>query len=290
MAPAGPSAALAGPCGGHVGVDRLWRGVSAGGPSVMEQVILPGLDEGLRRCEMQTTLHTQRSRRDTRITHLLLACGVAYLVLYIVANDAVAAVIYDGYSRMDQAISELSATGAESRPFLVAMTPVFATLLIACGVGVWRSALGSRRLQALGATLMAWGATHVAWLWYPMTPRAEAAVTGTVGTNDVGHIILTVLTFAFILTVITLGAFSFGGRFRWYSIGTAVVIVVAGGIVGAMSAGLTEGDPTPWMGLIERVSAYVMMAYVAAVAVRLWGKTDESEVPVERVQELSHTA
>jgi hypothetical protein len=238
---------------------------------------------------MQTTLHTPESRRDPRITHLLLACGVAYLVLYVLANDAVAAVIYDGYSRIDQAISELSATGAESRPFQVAMTPVFATLLIACGVGVWRSALGSRRLQALGATLMAWGASHVAWLWYPMTPRAEAAVRGAAGTNDVGHIILTVLTFAFILAVITLGAFSFGGRFRWYSIGTAIVILVAGGIVGVMSAGLAEGNPTPWMGLIERVSAYGMMAYVAAVAVRLWGRADEPQVTAERVQELSHT-
>jgi hypothetical protein len=231
---------------------------------------------------MSTPDQAPKSRRDTRITHLLLACGVAYLVLYILANDAVAAAIYDGYSRMDQAISELSAIGAASRPFLVALTPVFAALLIACGVGVWRSALGSRRIQALGATLMAWGASHVAWLWYPMTPRAEAAVTRSVGANDVGHIILTALTFAFILTVITLGALSFGRRFRWYSIATAVVILVTGGIVGVMSAGLAEGDATRWMGLIERVSAYAMMTYVAAVAVGLWPRTDEPEVTLER--------
>jgi hypothetical protein len=239
---------------------------------------------------MSTPVQASTSRRDTRITHLMLSCGVAYLVLYILANDVVAAAIYDGYSRMDQAISELSATGAASRPFLVAMTPVFAVLLIACGVGVWRSALGSRRLQALGATLMAWGASQVAWLWYPMTPRVEAAATGSVGTNDVGHIILTALTFAFILIVITLGALSFGRRFRWYSIGTAVVLLVAGGIVGVMSAGLVEGDATPWMGLIERVSAYGMMAYVAALAVGLWRRTDKPEVAVARAREFSHVA
>jgi phage terminase large subunit-like protein len=239
---------------------------------------------------MSTPVHASTSRRDVTITHLLLACGVAYLVLYILANDAVAAPIYNGYSRMDQAISELSARGAESRPFLVVVSPVFSALMIACGVGVWRAALGSHRLQALGATLMAWGASHVAWLWYPMTPRAEIAAAGSTGTNDVGHIVLTVLTFAFILTVITLGALSFGRRFRWYSIGTAIVILVAGGIVGAMSAGLAEGNATPWMGLIERISAYGMMAYVAAVAVGLWRRTGKPEVTVERTRELSHAA
>lgn len=72
-----------------------------------------------------TPIHSSASRRDTTITHVLLGCGVAYLVLYILANDAVAATVYDGYSRMDQAISELSAIGAESRAFLVAMTPLF---------------------------------------------------------------------------------------------------------------------------------------------------------------------
>lgn len=235
---------------------------------------------------MSTETQLTTSRRGLSLTHVLLACGVAYLFLYIFENDVVAATIYDGYSRMDQAISELSARGAESRPFLVAMTPVNALLLLACGVGVWRSALGSRRLQALGATLMVWGASHVAWLWYPMSPRAELSATGAAGTNDIGHIILTVLTFAFILTVLTLGAFSFGRRFRWYSIGTAIVILVTGGIVGIQSAGMAEGDPTPWMGLIERISGYGMLAYVAAVAVWLWGRAEQAELTIEPAREL----
>jgi hypothetical protein len=234
-----------------------------------------------------TSVQSPTSRRDATVTHVLLGCGVAYAVLSVLANDAVAATIYDGYSRMDQAISELSAVGTESRAFLVAMNPLFAMLLIACGVGVWRSALGSRRLQALGATLVAWGVSHVAWLWYPMTPRAEIAATGSSGTTDLGHILLTVLTFAFILTVIALGALSFGRGFFWYSIGTAVVIVVAGAITGVQSTGLAEGDATPWMGLIERISAYGMMAYVAAVALKLWGRAGKQETTVERARELS---
>lgn len=37
------------------------------------------------------------------------ACGVAYSALYAVVNDAVAVTLYGGYSRMSQAVSELSA-------------------------------------------------------------------------------------------------------------------------------------------------------------------------------------
>jgi hypothetical protein len=236
---------------------------------------------------MKTAGHLPVWRRDVGIIRMLLACGVVYFVLYIVANDVVAATIHDGYSRMDQAISELSARGAESRAFLVAMAPVLAALLIACGLGVWRAAQGSWRLQALGATLIAWGASGVAWLWYPMTSRADMVATGSGGANDVGHIILTVLTFVFILSVIVLGGSSFGQRFRWYSIVTALVIVVAGAIVGVQSAGLPEGDATPWMGLVERISAYGMMLYVAVVALMLWRGTGEPEDAPERRRELS---
>jgi hypothetical protein len=127
-------------------------------------------------------------------------------VLYVVANDAVAAAIYQGYNRADPAISELSAKGAPSRTFLLAMAPVFTALMVACGVGVWRSAEGSRTLRALGAVLVAWGVTGLAWIPYPMTSRAEMAETGSAGTSDVGHLVLTTLTFLYILSAIVLGA------------------------------------------------------------------------------------
>lgn len=42
------------------------------------------------------------------------------------------------------------------------------------------------------------------------------------------------------------------------------------------------------MGLIERISAYGMVAYVAAVAVRLWGRADQAKLTIEPETELSH--
>jgi len=58
----------------------------------------------------------------------LLACGLLYAVLYPIVNDVIAANLYDGYSRMDQAVSELSAVGAPARAFLTATVPVFSLL------------------------------------------------------------------------------------------------------------------------------------------------------------------
>lgn len=93
----------------------------------------------------------------------LLVCGVLYAVAYIVANDVIAASIYDGYSRLDQAISELSATNAPSRPFLGAMLPVFVLLLAGFGVGVWKEAGPRRALRVTGGILVAQGLLAKGW-------------------------------------------------------------------------------------------------------------------------------
>jgi predicted anti-sigma-YlaC factor YlaD len=113
---------------------------------------------------------------------------------------------------------------------------------------------------------------------------------GSPGATDVGHLVLTVLTFAFILSVIVLGALSLGRPFRWYSIATAVVILVTGAIVGIQVAGLPAGSATPWMGFTERISAYGMMLYVAAVAVALWRRSDGPKIPSRDAGEMSTAA
>ena len=71
---------------------------------------------------------------------ILLSCGIGYGVTYVVASDLIAAAMFNGYSRLDQAISELSGTEAPSRGFLTAMMPAFILLVLGFGIGVWRAA------------------------------------------------------------------------------------------------------------------------------------------------------
>ena len=49
------------------------------------------------------------------LQRILLICGIGYGVTYVVSNDLIAAAMFDGYSRLDQAISELSGTRAPSQ-------------------------------------------------------------------------------------------------------------------------------------------------------------------------------
>ena len=53
-----------------------------------------------------------------RIRRLLLICGILASLLWI-GTDIVAGVLWEGYSFVDQAVSELSAIGAPTRPLVV---------------------------------------------------------------------------------------------------------------------------------------------------------------------------
>jgi hypothetical protein len=88
---------------------------------------------------MSTTITQPTS---TRLTQILLACGVLYAVLYVAANDVVAAGLYEGYDPVSQAISELSATGSPAKAFLAAIFPIWPVLMIAFGIGVRRRPAG----------------------------------------------------------------------------------------------------------------------------------------------------
>lgn len=198
----------------------------------------------------------------------LLACGIGYGVAYVVANDVVAATIYEGYSRRDQAISELSATGAPSRAFLNGMLPAFTLLVLGFGIGVWRAAGDSRKLRVVGAVLIAQALLFPVWLLFPMSSRTEL-VEGRGGTNDIGHIVLSVLAVSLILLQMGFSAAALGRRFRMFAIAMALTALAAGAYTGTTTSDVSAGNPTPWMGFIERISYGSWLLWMAALAVVL---------------------
>ena len=225
---------------------------------------------------MSTTIDRARERvhppvessRAPRVK-LLLACGFVYGLAYVVANDVVAATFYDGYSRMSQAISELSATGAPTKPLLTVMSPVFSGLMIAFGIGVWKAARGKRALRVAGGLLAVHGAWMPLWLLAPMSQR-EVIAAGSGTSSDTMHIVLSGLTGLFVLSEIGFGAAAFGKRFRLYSILTAATVVIfAAVLTGVASTDLQAGEPTPWLGLVERIGVYAWMLWMGVLAIAL---------------------
>lgn len=214
-------------------------------------------------------------RVDAAVTRVLLACGVLYALFYVVINDVVAASRYAGYSRLSQAISELSATSAPTRALLSATIPAAMALLMAFGAGVWRAARGRSSLRATGGLLMAHAASFPLWMLSPMTSRHE--MIGPMSPSDVGHLLLTAMTLIFILLELGFAASGIGGRFGRYSQVTAVTVLVMGGLTALQSAELPRG-PTPWLGLVERASVgawLLWLAVLALVLMREEGRTDD---------------
>ena len=109
----------------------------------------------------------QRRIPRANLVRVLLACGIAYPLLYVVENDVIAATRYEGYSRMSQAISELSAKDAPTRKILAETLPFCAALMAAFGIGVSKVAGSGRALRMTGGLLVAGGPLSVAWLPEP---------------------------------------------------------------------------------------------------------------------------
>jgi hypothetical protein len=100
-----------------------------------------------------------RGWRSGTANKALLVAGIAAVGVYGL-GDLLSGLLYDGYSFKDQWISELTAFGSPVRPLMVAAILVHGLLLVAFGVGVWRSA-DRRSLRWVGLLLVAAGLVGV---------------------------------------------------------------------------------------------------------------------------------
>jgi hypothetical protein len=202
------------------------------------------------------------------IRKALLVCGIISSVLYIGA-DILAAAIYKGYSYTAQQVSELSAIGAPTRPFWIAMSSIWTPLVIAFATGVWQSAGLKRSLRVTGALLVAFAIVGTLWgLFAPMHLR------GTIGSvaesdTDIMHIVFAGIQVLVMVLFIAFGSGAFGWSFRIYSIGTIVVMLAFGAWAGTRVSAIAAGQPTPWFGLIERVSVYAPILWMFVLALGL---------------------
>ncbi|HEX6063737.1 MAG TPA: DUF998 domain-containing protein [Longimicrobiales bacterium] len=203
----------------------------------------------------------------------LLACGIASALVY-AALDLIGGLGIEGYSFLHQAISEQSAVGVP-RPFVLqVLSPVYMLLLTAFGIGVYLSAGSNRALRMAGILIIASGVSGIGWPLFPMSPRGAAE-----GQNDTGHIIMTIITLVLTMGFLGFGAAAFGRRFRAYSIATIIAVLLFGLLTAPLAARLAANQPTPWMGLYERVCIYAYQLWLTVLAARLLG-SGAARVPV----------
>lgn len=205
-------------------------------------------------------------KHEKILIKVLLICGILSSILY-VSMDIIAGMMYSGYNFNSQAISELSAIGAPTRPFWIVMSFFFNPLVIAFGIGVWFSAGRKLSLRITGILLTIWGALGFVWLFFPMHMR------GYIGSvTDTGHLVLSGVTVLLMTMFIAFGSGARGKWFRIYSILTILAMLFFGALVGMQAPRVAAQLPTPGMGVIERVSVFSPMLWVLVLAIVLLHK------------------
>ncbi|MBI4897650.1 MAG: DUF998 domain-containing protein [Actinobacteria bacterium] len=184
--------------------------------------------------------------------------------LYVCA-DLVAALRYDGYSWLDQTVSELFAIGAPTRPLVVVLFGIYNLLLVAFGVGVWRAANGRQTLRVTSCLLVASALLGVAVdLFFPIHQRGVSA-----GLTDTIHAVATAVQVLFIFIMVACTARLFTRAFAWYSLFT-IIFLLSGGVLAGLAGGdLAANEPTPWMGATERMLIYAYSLWLAVLSTAL---------------------
>ena len=197
------------------------------------------------------------------LKRVLLICGILSSLLY-VGTDILAGMLWEGYSFINQAISELSAIGAPTRQLTAPLLTIYIVLVIAFGLGVWRSAGRNRALRVTGGLLIIIGLVGLAWTPFPQhLGEPLSSFANTMHSIFAGiQVVLTLLAIGF-------GAVAYRNWFRLCSIGTISTLLIAGVVAFWMAA--TQGGITPphWFGLIERINVYGYDLWMAVLAIVL---------------------
>lgn len=192
---------------------------------------------------------------------LLLICGILSPLIFVV-TDIVAGMMYPGYSFTSQAISELFAIGAPTSGFVVLFFTVADVLLIAFALGVWISVDRNWALRIM-AVMMTGNAINglVLWNFFPMHMRgAEMTFTDTM------HVALAGTGVIFVLLALVFGAIAYRNWFRYYTVVT-ILLLLTSGIVFLYAPDVGANLPTPWLGLSERISTYVVELWMVVLAI-----------------------
>jgi hypothetical protein len=195
---------------------------------------------------------------------ILLTCGILSSLVYL-CTDFVGGLQWTNYSWLSQEFSRLSAIGAPSRSIHLVLTIIYSLLVIAFGIGVWQSSGQKKNQRIIGAALIIYAIDN--WLWPQFFPE-DLSQSVTALTNTM-HIVLTVVTVLTWMLILGYAIVTFRKWMRLYSIGTLIAVILFGSLAGSQGAALAAGQPTPLLGLMERINIYCFMLWVVIFAVVL---------------------
>ncbi len=207
---------------------------------------------------------------------VLLICGILSSLLYVALNIFVP-MQWPAYDIASQTVSELSAIGAPTRSLWVWLCAPYTLLMIAFAWGVWKSATGNRPLRVAGGLMIAYGALGIIWPFAPMHLCVILAAGGSTF-SDTMHITLGAVTEVLYLFALGFAAAALGRQFRMYSIATFLVLLFFGVLTFLDAPDVSKNQPTPLIGVWERINIGVFLLWVVVLAIVLLRKEKKSEL------------
>jgi hypothetical protein len=197
----------------------------------------------------------------------LLVGGILSSLLYIVINIIVPA-RWEEYDSASQTVSELSAIDAPTRTLWAILATPYTLLILGFAWGVWKCAAGNRNLRVAGALLIAYGALGFLWPFAPMHLRETLAAGG--GTaSDTMHIVLGAVTQVLYLIALGFASTALGKNFQLYSIASVFLLLLFGVLTFLEAPGISKNEPTPFIGIWERINIAIFMLWVIVLALVL---------------------
>jgi hypothetical protein len=195
----------------------------------------------------------------------LLVCGVFSSLLY---GAMIGLIRFEGYSRISQTPSELTAIGVPTRSLWMLLGAVYTVLVMAFGWGIYKSAGRSRAIRIVGILMVAYGSLGLLWPFASMHQRDVMAAGGATLT-DTMHVALAGVTVLLMFVAIMIGATAFGKPFRLYSVSSIVILVAFGALTFSEAPRVQANLPTPWIGLWERINISVFLLWIVVLATAL---------------------
>jgi hypothetical protein len=193
-----------------------------------------------------------REQNLTKLRNVLLACGILSSLLYVFI-DVRGGTSWKGYSFASQPFSDLPAMYSPVRQLVLPFIIVRGVLLFGFAFGVWVSA---GRNRALRVTALMLTGDNVVGLVTPIFFPPPSSL----------HVSLTGVEIFFILLSMGFGAAAYRNWFRFYSISTILMLLVLGALTFSQAPQVEANQPTPWLGLMERILIYGYLFWMAALA------------------------
>jgi len=203
---------------------------------------------------------------DDRWRKSLLACGIASSLLY---AAMIWAIRYPGYNPFSQVPSELTAIGAPTKVLWARLGAIYSILITVFGLGVWKSASGNRNIRIAGGAMLAYGALGLLWPFAEMHQRGVLAAGGATA-GDTLHVVLAGVTVSLMFVAIAFATGALGRSFGIFSIVTILILLTFGGLTFVEAPRLQANQPTPWIGLWERITITAFLLWVVMLSAVLW--------------------